>query len=191
MLLLAVLASACGQAGQTPGSARTARRSSSARAEVTVRRDPILARLGLPPVAAGSKLPGYLMIGGWVDRFDRLGHLLWSIRTPTTYPSDAQLLPSGNVLVAGYNTPGRIDVINPHGRILWTYGPASGRGALGQPSLAVALPNGTIAATDDWHHRVVLINRASKRIVWQYGHDGVPGSAPGHLNKPDGLELLP
>jgi hypothetical protein len=130
-------------------------------------------------------------IGGWVDRFDRHGRLLWSIKTPTTYPSDAQLLPSGNILVAGHNTPGRIDIITPGGRILWTYGPPSGPGALAQPSLAVALPNGTIAATDDWHHRVVVIDRVSRRIVWQYGHDGVPGSAPGYLNKPDGLELLP
>lgn len=130
-------------------------------------------------------------IGGWVDRFDRSGHLMWSARTPTTYPSDAQLLPSGNVLVAGYNTPGRIDIITPHGRVLWNYGPRSGPGELAQPSLAVAVRNGTIAATDDWHHRVVLINRTTKRIVWQYGHDGVPGSARGYLNKPDGLALLP
>jgi hypothetical protein len=93
-------------------------------------------------------------------------------------PSDAQLLPSGNVLVAGYDAPGRIDIINPHGRILWTYGPSSGPGSLAQPSLALALPNGTIAVTDDWHHRVVLISCASGKIVWQYGHDGVNGSDP-------------
>ena len=37
-------------------------------------------------------------IGGWVDRFDRHGRLLFTTRTPTTYPSDAQLLPDGNVL---------------------------------------------------------------------------------------------
>lgn len=131
-------------------------------------------------------------IGGWVDRFDRRGHLIWSIKTPTDYPSDAQLLPEGNVLVAGYNAPGRIDIIDPRThRIVWTYGPGSGRGALNQPSLAVALPNGTIATTDDWNQRVVLIDRASRRIVWQYGHDGVSGTAPGYLNKPDGLDLLP
>jgi hypothetical protein len=131
-------------------------------------------------------------IGGWVDRFDRRGHLLWSLKTPTDYPSDAQLLPEGNVLVAGYNTPGRLDIIDPRTRrIVWTYGPTSGPGSLDRPSLALQLPGGTIAATDDWHHRVVLISRASKRIVWQYGHDGVLGSAPGYLNKPDGLDLLP
>ena len=346
MLLVAMVASACGQATRTNGSARASRPPAPARPTATGPGDPILARLGLPPVGNGSPLPGYLMIadrdnnrvivlnparrivwqfpprgntapadftqpddafvsadgrdistnqefaetitvisltrrprivwqyghyngqgsapgylahpddayllangqiqvadiincrvlwinhtkqvvrsigragdcghhppfslsapngdtplpgggvlvteiGGWVDRFDGFGHLLWSISTPTTYPSDAQLLPSGNVLVAGYNTPGRIDVITPHGRILWTYGPSSGPGSLARPSLALALPNGTIAVTDDWNHRVVLINRTSKKIVWQYGHDGTPGSAPGYLNKPDGLELLP
>jgi hypothetical protein len=130
-------------------------------------------------------------IGGWIDRFSRAGKLIWSIRSPTDYPSDAQLLPGGDVLVAGFNTPGRIDILTPTGRIVWTYGPATGPGALDRPSLAVALPNGMIAATDDWHHRVVVIDRTTRRIVWQYGHDGVPGSAPGYLNKPDGLNLLP
>ena len=116
---------------------------------------------------------------------------MWSIRTPTTYPSDAQLLPSGNVLVAAYNPPGGLDILTPSGRIVWTYGPPSSPGSLAQPSLALALPNDTIAVTDDWHHRVAVIDRKTNRIVWQYGHNGVPGSAPGYVNKPDGLELLP
>jgi hypothetical protein len=95
------------------------------------------------------------------------------------------------VLVAGFNTPGRIDIITPSGRIRWTYLRTSGPGALDQPSIAVMLPNGMIAATDDWNHRVVIIDPTTKRIVWQYGHDGTAGSAPGYLRKPDGLELLP
>jgi len=130
-------------------------------------------------------------IGGWVDRFDRAGRLLWSIRTPTDYPSDAQLLPNGDVLVAGYNDPGRIDILTPQGRIVWTYEQTAGAGALNHPSLAVMMPNGLIAATDDDNNRVVVIDPASRRIVWQYGHDGVPGSAPGYLRKPDGLDLIP
>jgi hypothetical protein len=130
-------------------------------------------------------------IGGWIDRFSRTGALDWSIKTPTDYPSDAQLLPSGNVLVAGFNTPGRIDILTPSGRTTWTYLRSSGPGALDRPSIAVMLPNGMIAATDDWNHRVVVIDPKTKRIVWQYGHDGAPGNAPGYLRKPDGLELLP
>lgn len=153
-----------------------------------------------PPSALSSPngdtpLPGggvlVTEIGGWVDRIARSGRLVWSLRTPTTYPSDAQLLPDGNVLVAAYNSPGRVDILGRHGRVLWSYGPAAGPGALDHPSLAVAVPGGKIAVTDDLHHRVVVIDRATKQIVWQYGHNGIAGSAPGYLNNPDGLELLP
>lgn len=130
-------------------------------------------------------------IGGWVDRFSATGQLMYTFRTPTSYPSDAQLLPDGNVLVAGFNSPGRVDIVKPSGQIVWTYGPSSGPGELDQPSLAVQLPNGMIALTDDWNHRVVIVNPATQSIVWQYGHDGVAGSAPGYLDKPDGLALIP
>jgi DNA-binding beta-propeller fold protein YncE len=148
----------------------------------------------LDPPNGDTPLPdgGVLVteIGGWIDRFDRHGRLVFSIRSPTDYPSDAQLLPGGEILVAGYKTPGRIDVLTPGGRIVWTYGPVGGPGALDRPSLAVALPNGTIAVTDDWHHRVVVIDRRTRRIVWQYGHLGRAGGAPGYLDKPDGLQLI-
>jgi hypothetical protein len=144
---------------------------------------------GATPLADGGML--VTEIGGWVDRFDAAGRLAFSIRTPTSYPSDAQLLPDGNVLVAGFDTPGRIDEITPRGRIVWTYGPSSGPGALDRPSLAVRWPNGMIAITDDWHHRIVVVDPRTKRIVWQYGHLGVPSAAAGFLSKPDGLDLLP
>ena len=144
---------------------------------------------GATPLADGGVL--VTEIGGWVDRLSRSGHLLYSIRTPTTYPSDAQLLPNGNVLVAGFNTPGRVDELTPSGRVVWTYAPASGPGELDRPSLAVRWPNGMIAVTDDWHHRIVVIDPHTKHIVWSYGHDGSPGSGAGYLDKPDGLDLLP
>jgi DNA-binding beta-propeller fold protein YncE len=144
---------------------------------------------GDTPIPGGGVL--VTEIGGWADRFNEARRLVWSITTPTNYPSDAQLLPDGNLLVAAYNTPGRIDILTPRGRVVWTYERTSGPGALQQTSLAVMLPNGMIAATDDWNDRVVVINPATKRIVWQYGHDGVPGSGPGYLRKPDGLALVP
>ena len=144
---------------------------------------------GATPLADGGVL--ITEIGGWIDRLDRNGNLVYTVRTPTTYPSDAQLLPDGDLLVAGFNTPGRVDILSRSGTIRWTYGPASGPGSLDRPSLAVRWPNGMIAVTDDWHHRIVVIDPKTKRIVWQYGHFGVASSAAGYLSKPDGLDLLP
>src|SRR5206468_2571330 len=38
---------------------------------------------------------------------------------------------------------------------------------------------------------IIVIDPRTKRIVWQYGHLGVPSAAAGYLSKPDGLDLLP
>jgi outer membrane protein assembly factor BamB len=130
-------------------------------------------------------------IGGWIDRLAADGHLVWSLRSPVSYPSDAQLLPDGNVLVAGFTNPGRIVEVTRSGRVVWSFGTNAGADELNSPSLALLLPNGFIAANDDWNHRVIVIDPRTHRIVWQYGHTGVSGRAPGYLDKPDGLDLLP
>ncbi|MDQ2910183.1 MAG: hypothetical protein M3R39_04095, partial [Actinomycetota bacterium] len=130
-------------------------------------------------------------IGGWIDRLGPAGNLLWAIRSPVPYPSDAQLLPDGQVLVSSFSTPGRIVIVNRSGAITWSFGANSGPTRLAKPSLAVRWPNGLIAANDDYNHRVIVIDPRTKRIVWQYGHTGVSGRSPGYLNKPDGIDLLP
>ena len=143
---------------------------------------------GATPLPDGGVL--VTEIGGWVDRISKSGKLVYSFRTPTTYPSDAQLLPDGNILVAGFNTPGRVDEITPSGKVVWTYQP-TGYWSLDRPSLAERWSNGMIAITDDWHHRVVVVNPKTKKVVWSYGHLDRPSAAAGFLNKPDGLDLLP
>jgi DNA-binding beta-propeller fold protein YncE len=143
---------------------------------------------GATPLPDGGVL--VTEIGGWVDRISRSGRLLYTVRTPTSYPSDAQLLPNGNILVAGFDTPGRVDELTPSGRVVWTFAP-TGHWSLDRPSLAVRWPNGMIAITDDWHHRVLVVDPRTKRVVWSYGHLDQPGRGPGFLNKPDGLDLLP
>jgi outer membrane protein assembly factor BamB len=130
-------------------------------------------------------------IGGWVDRLDRGGHLVWSFRTPVAYPSDAQLLPSGNVLLTSFTYPGRIVICTRRGRVLWSFGAPSGRNELNKPSLAIRLANGLIAANDDYNDRVIVIDPGRHRIVWQYGHTAIPSSRPGYLSKPDGIDVLP
>ncbi len=81
--------------------------------------------------------------------------------------------------------------MSPQGKLLWHYSPAQGHGALNQPSLAVQLKNGLVLLNDDMNHRVIVVDPKTDRIVWQYGHTGVPGSAPGYLDVPDGLDILP
>ena len=60
-----------------------------------------------------------------------------------------------------------------------------------QPSLALPLPNGDVLANDDKNHRVIVIDPRTNRIVWQYGHTGVPGAGAGFLSNPDGVDLAP
>jgi len=130
-------------------------------------------------------------IGGWIDRLAPDGRLMWSIRSPVAYPSDAQLLADGRVLLASFTVPGKIVIVDRRGRVDWSFGAQSGPNRLAKPSLAVRWPNGLIAANDDYNHRVIVIDPRTKRIVWQYGHTGIAGRRPGYLDKPDGIDFLP
>jgi hypothetical protein len=129
--------------------------------------------------------------GSWIDGFSAQRRLLWSFRAPVSYPSDPQWLGGGHILLADYASPGHALIVDTRGHVLWRYGPASGPGALDHPSLAVRIRPGLIGVTDDYRHRVVLIDLRRHRIVWQYGHTDVKGTAPGYLNTPDGMDLLP
>jgi hypothetical protein len=57
--------------------------------------------------------------------------------------------------------------------------------------LAVPLADGTIILNDDFRHRVILLDPRTGRILWQYGRTDAPGSGPGRLNNPDGINLVP
>jgi hypothetical protein len=130
-------------------------------------------------------------IGGWIDRIDRAGTLVWSVRTPFSYPSDAQLLPKGRILVCEFDDPGRVVEMTRSGRVVWSFGSSSGRDRLDRPSLAIRLPNGLVAINDDWRHRVIVVDPRTNHIVWQYGHADVASRARGYLDKPDGMDFLP
>jgi hypothetical protein len=43
---------------------------------------------------------------------------------------------------------------------------------------------------DDYNDRMVAIDPSTKALVWQYGVTGHAGTAPEHLNTPDGFDLL-
>jgi len=92
--------------------------------------------------------------------------------------------------VADYSKPGRIVIFNPKtGKATWEYSVASGERMLDHPSLALELPTGDVIVNDDARHRVLVIDRMTKEIVWQYGVTDTPGHAPGYLFYPDGMDI--
>ena len=130
--------------------------------------------------------------GDWVDGFDlETKTLLWSTHPPgVAYPSDTNQV-HGNVFVtADYSDPGQVVEFTSSGQLVWRYAP-TGAQALDRPSLALPLPNGDVILNDDWNHRVIVVDPRTNKIVWQYGHTGIPGAAPGYLDKPDGVDLVP
>jgi hypothetical protein len=101
------------------------------------------------------------------------------------YPSDSNEVYPGRYLTADYSDPGQIAEFTSSGRVVWRM-----RG-FSQPSLALPLPNGDILLNDDFNHRVCVVDPATHRIVWQYGHTGKAGRGPGYLSDPDGVDLVP
>jgi hypothetical protein len=129
--------------------------------------------------------------GDWVDLLSPSGQLLHAVHAPGfTYPSDTNQLRPGVFLSVDYTSPGAIETFNTKGRLLWRFAP-KGVNALDHPSLAIPLPNGDILANDDYNDRVIVVDPQTNRIVWQYGHTGQPGTKPGFLNIPDGVDLAP
>ncbi len=150
-------------------------------------------RLGSPngdtPLANGDILISEVN-GSYIDEITPTGKLVWSVQLPIAYPSDPQQLGPDRYLVADYTKPGGIYEFNRAGRIFWSYHPSSGPGMLNHPSLAERLPGGLIAVNDDYRDRVAIIDPRTRRIVWQYGRTGEPGTGPDQLHIPDGFDLL-
>ena len=130
--------------------------------------------------------------GDWLDVLAPDGHPVLDTHPPGfTYPSDTNEVHPDLFLSADYVDPGAIETFTSTGRLQWRYAPTEGAGALNQPSLALPLPNGDVLANDDANDRVIVIDPRTNRIVWQYGHTHTPGSGPGFLSNPDGVDLAP
>jgi hypothetical protein len=147
------------------------------------------ARFGSPNGAFPMTSGRYLVTeinGDWVDAVSLTGHVYWSTNPPgVNYPSDTNEVFPGRYLTVDYSSPGQVVEFDAHGHLVWRFG------GLNHPSLALPLPNGDILVNDDYNHRVIVIDPVSHRIVWQYGHTGVPGRGSGYLNDPDGVDLMP
>lgn len=155
-----------------------------------------------PPLRWGSPNGAFPMTNGhyivteingdWADELSlRSQKIYFSTNPPgVSYPSDTNQVGPNLFLTADYSNPGQVEEFNSAGQLVWRYRP-TGAQALNQPSLALPLPNGDVILNDDHNHRVIVVNPKTNQVVWQYGHTGVPGAAPGYLNKPDGVDLAP
>jgi DNA-binding beta-propeller fold protein YncE len=130
--------------------------------------------------------------GDWVDALSPSGRVLWSAHPPGVYyPSDSNEVRPGLYVTVGWQSPGILETFDRRGRLHWRYRPRSGAPQLDHPSLALPLPNGDFLVNDDFNDRVIVVDPHTNRVVWQYGHTGVPGVAPGYLSRPDGVDLAP
>jgi len=147
---------------------------------------------GATPLANGDMLVTEIS-GAWLSRVTRAGQVLWSLQVPhMKYPSDAFPTVDGQqVVVADFAKPGRVVIFDPQTKkITWEYFRADGEGALDHPSIARELPDtGDIFVVDDLHDRVLVLDRKTQAIIWQYGIKGQKGHTTGLLNYPDGFDL--
>jgi len=118
-----------------------------------------------PPTAAGGSSPSPEAAAGGVD---------------------GPPFPHG-VLIAD-RANGRILAVNDAGQIAWQFPHAGGvpKGQAFSADDAFIAPDlRTVVANDEFHEVIDRIDIATGRIVWQYGHYGVVGSASGYLHTPD------
>lgn len=99
-----------------------------------------------------------------------------------------------NILIADTGNHRIIIVDKATKNIVWMYGTTASAGAtynkLNLPNAAREIFGGNILITDSANHRVMEIDRKSKKILWQYGK-GYPGSGFNELNWPYNAYRLP
>jgi len=147
---------------------------------------------GATPMANGDLLVTEIS-EAWISRITREGKVLWSVKAPNMhYPSDAFPTVDGKqVIVADFWKPGRVVIFDPATRkVTWEYFVKDGEMALDHSSIARELPDtGDILVVDDLNDRVMVIDRKTKEIIWQYGEKNKKGHTPGLLNYPDGFDI--
>jgi len=107
--------------------------------------------------------------------------------------SNPAVLP-GPVLIADRDN-NRIEEVSPGGHVLWRF-PSPGDLAPGEtfklPDDAFFSPNGRdVIVTQEDDFVISEVSVAQQRIVYRYGHPGVPGSTAGYVHNPDDALLTP
>lgn len=160
---------------------------------------------GYATVGSGGGAVGY-MVGGEVaaqSGNDQAGVASGSLRTvislrPSRYGGpaggpDAGSPYAGTLLIADRGND-RLLALDPARNLIWQYPSATmpaPPGGFYFPDDAFFFKGGTgIISNQEDNHTIVEIGYPTGKILWQYGHPGQSGSAPGYLNQPDDAYLL-
>ena len=144
----------------------------------------------------GSDVAGPHSVVG-VNDAQRVGPL--TLIAGTGIPPATPALPGCSDPVNGC-PDNRVFLVDHAGRIVWQYGQAgvtgSGANQLNTPVQSTFVsdfpghPGFGVLITDQANERIILVNLASRSIVWQYGTTGTAGSGPNQLSNPNSAELL-
>ena len=144
---------------------------------------------GDTPLADGNFLISETK-GSFISEYTPNGGLVWTTHVAIGYPSDPQQLGPDLYITANYENPGGYIEFNRSGQILNQYQVGSGIGRMNQPSLAELIPSGVVMANDDYRDRMIAVDPVTQATVWDYGVPDVPGTSAGHLDIPDGFDIL-
>ena len=145
---------------------------------------------GLFPMSNGD----YVLtegIGNWVSEINLSGKVSWSVQVPgvSAIYESSEIGPDRFATV-DHTLPGQVLTFDHTGKVYWRYAP-TGDQTLNKPSMVTALPNGDFLVSDKLNNRLIVVDPRTNAVVWQYGHSQVPGSTPGFLNNPTGMDLYP
>lgn len=137
----------------------------------------------------GGNAPGTAIAGSASDPRANSARAMRNLRPG----SDPSVLP-GPILIADRDN-NRLLEISPQGRVLWRF-PEANDLAPGQtfllPDDAFFTPDGRrVVVTQEDDFAISIVDVASHRIVYRYGHPGVPGSEPDYVHNPDDAMLGP
>jgi len=190
-----------------PALTRSARASAAQRTRIRRRR--VLALGVLAALAVGLVALASALVGGGSGRRANVGSSAGSSAAGTgggsgaaarsasagdLQPgSDPGVLP-GPLLIAD-RANNRLLEVSPSGQVLWRF-PEPGDLRPGEtfklPDDAFFSPDGReVIVTQEDDFVISVIDLATRRIVYRYGHPGVPGSEPGYVDNPDDALLMP
>lgn len=125
---------------------------------------------GAYPTADGGLIVTEIT-GSWISRLAADGSLVWTVRAPVSYPSDAVPYPDGTVIVADYVSPGQVVRLAPDGKVIWRFDAAK---QLHNPSSVQPLAANRVAMTDDFGNRILVVDPTTNEIIKEYtGAGGV------------------